>query len=341
MMIHLVGGFSGSGKTTAIKNACQTLKYKNITASVIEDDQVSVAEDKLPAQKNGISLPKVSGGCSSCSYERLVRQIEMLKKKSDPSVIFAECSGTCINLTNTLLKPLREYKEVEIAVVNISVFVDAEFLLLHFQGVDLPLGVEDKYIWEKHIHEAEILIVNKIDLLSDCELEALEIFAKDTFLSKQVYFLDSFDMYAIDKWIEMIGMPQVQKNKSEVSHDEPGLAFLDEEIEISAMNGCAVELTYGIMNNLALDLIRRKLHIDHFQFFLSFNGQSLKFGYKELPDEIVLGSKTFEKSDSVDLLINARVHISPDKLRHILFNVLNQYRSLEGVTIKEKFISYF
>ncbi|HBH85530.1 MAG TPA: hypothetical protein DDY34_17245 [Bacteroidales bacterium] len=39
MKIHLVGGFLGSGKTTAIANACKILSDKGSTTSVITNDQ--------------------------------------------------------------------------------------------------------------------------------------------------------------------------------------------------------------------------------------------------------------------------------------------------------------
>src|ERR1035437_8091385 len=105
MKIHLVGGSSGSGKTTAIENACKALSYKNIKASVIKDDQVDYVVDTRPAQKFGIPFAKVTGGCFCCNYNQLDFQIELLMKESNPIVIFAEYSGSCTNLIASLLKP--------------------------------------------------------------------------------------------------------------------------------------------------------------------------------------------------------------------------------------------
>jgi G3E family GTPase len=39
MKLHLIGGFLGSGKTTAITNASLLLKNKGILAGVITNDQ--------------------------------------------------------------------------------------------------------------------------------------------------------------------------------------------------------------------------------------------------------------------------------------------------------------
>jgi G3E family GTPase len=348
MKIHLVGGFTGSGKTTAINNACSILKYKKITSSILQDDQVDFVLDSNPVQRMGAPFARITGGCSCCNYNGLDKQIEKLRNESGPSVLFAEYSGTCTNLAASLLKPLKELRGAEIEAANFSTFVDAQLLLLYLHGEPIPLGAEHKYVWEKHLEEAEILVVNKTDLLSECELEALELFVEDHFPEKQVIFQDSFDLYSIENnWLELIGRPQAKENKvngadqGKESAGEAVPALLDEEIEMITTDGSAAELACDFMTRLAEDLVQRALKIAHFQFFLSFNGRSFNISYSALLDENASTAIHLEKSDSVDLIINARVHTSPGELRKILIDALNQFKSIEGVTVKEKFLSYF
>jgi G3E family GTPase len=347
MKIHLVGGFSGSGKTTAIASACKILADKNITVSIIKDDQVDYVVDTRPSQKFGVPFAKVTGGCFCCNYNQLDFQIDLLKKESNPLVVFAEYSGSCTNLITTLLKPLLEYKRVDIDMANFSTFVDAQLLLNHLQGAAMTLSVEGKYIWERHIQEAEILIVNKTDLLSKDDLEALRILVKDSYPSKQALFQNSLDKESINNWIETISKPQSHEqlplDYDQAKYNESGtnLAWLDEEIELITKDDSAVEFAYNLMNKLSANILHKKLLIEHLQFFLTFNDKTLKLSHTKILDEIARGSIISEKSNSVDLLVNASVHTSPDELRKILFEVLNQFKSLDGVTIKEKFISYF
>ena len=340
MKIHLVGGYSGSGKTTAINNACKILKDKNITTSILKDDQVAYVVDNRPAQKFGIPFAKVTGGCSCCNYNQLDFQINLLKKASDPSVIFAEYSGTCSNLIESLLNPLRDRKDAEIELANFSTFADANLLLMYTQGPDMPLSVENKYIWEKHIHESEILVVTKIDLLADNELETLKSLIKNRFPLKTVIYQNSLNEDSIENWIEIISKPQLNQNEINVA-GESVLALLDEEIEFITTDHSAVQLACDFMSKLADDIVQKMLPIEHLQYYLSFNGKSTKLSYATLPDKNIPGSITSEKSNSVDLLINARVHTTPEELRKILFELLKQFKSLEGVTLREKFISYF
>ena len=165
MKIHLVGGYSGSGKTTAIASACKILADKNISTSIIKDDQVGYVVDTSSSRKFGVPFAKVTGGCFCCNYNQLDFQLDSLMKESNPSVIFAEYSGSCTNLIGSLLKPLIASKKKEIELANFSTFVDAQLLLKYLEGSEMPLSVENKIIWGKHLLEAEILIVNRIDLL--------------------------------------------------------------------------------------------------------------------------------------------------------------------------------
>ena len=201
MKVHLVGGFTGSGKTTAIANACKILSENNIITSVFSDKEEEYFLADCP--KNNIddfgdsadsgdeTFARVTGGCFCCNYTQLDSHIDLLKKKSNQSSLFADYGGTCTNLISTLLKPLRDYKGAEIELANFSTFIDAKFLLLHLRRMRVPLSVESKYSWDRHLEESEILIINKIDLLSADDLEDLKRLAKDALSTKQLLFQNS------------------------------------------------------------------------------------------------------------------------------------------------------
>ena len=62
MKIHLVAGFLGSGKTTAIANAAKILSAENITTSVFTNDQGNYLVDSRFIEKSGIPYAEVTGG---------------------------------------------------------------------------------------------------------------------------------------------------------------------------------------------------------------------------------------------------------------------------------------
>lgn len=344
MKVHLVGGFTGSGKTTAIANACKILSEENIITSVFGDKEEEYFLADCPKNAfgdfgdSGAPYARVTGGCFCCNYTQLNSEIELLKKKSDQSALFADYGGTCTNLISTLLKPLRDYKGAEIEAANFSTFIDAKLLFLHLRGMRVPLSLESKYSWDKHLEEAEILIINKTDLLSADDLADLKRLAKDTLSSKQILFQNSLNSDSIRKWIELISTPQAPANNDVAEgHD---LAWLDEEIQIITQDDSAVKVAYDFMHKLSNDLVQRELSVEHLKFLLYGDDQPLKLNHTQFVNGHNGYPAEFQRSNTADLLVNARVQTSPTELRNYLFDILNQFKSLQGVTIQEKFISY-
>jgi G3E family GTPase len=348
LRLILVGGFLGSGKTTAIANACKILSDKGITTSVITNDQGDYLVDSRFIKNTGIPFAEVTGGCFCCNYNQLDSQISLLKRDFNPSVIFAEFVGSCTDLVATVLKPLLEYRSSDIEQVTFSSFVDAQLLLLHLQGKTLPFSLETNYIWEKQIEEAEILIVNKIDLLSISESEALILLMKDSYPSKQILFQNSLDGNSVSKWIEIIDNEKKGKAHKSIDIDyniygagEANLAWLDEEIEINSTTDSSVELAYDFISELSNEIVKKGLPIGHLKFHLSFNNQSIKISHTTILDKTIHEPKTLEKASKAHLLINARIQASPEDLRELLFDALDHLKSHEGVNVDEKFLSYF
>jgi G3E family GTPase len=207
--------------------------------------------------------------------------------------------------------------------------------------------METNYIWEKQIEEAEILIVNKIDLLSPFELESLQALIKGLYPTKQLLFQNSLDQNSVTHWVETIRKQQDTEHKTidvdyvKYGAGEANLAWLDEEIEIVTTNNTAVEVAYGFIKGLLDDILKKSLTIGHMKFYLSYNNQSSKISFTTVLDVSEQFPANFEKASTVNLLVNARIQTSSNELRDILFNNLHQMKSLDGVVINEKFLSYF
>jgi G3E family GTPase len=348
MKIHLVGGFLGSGKTTAIANSCKILSDKGITTSVITNDQGEYLVDSRFIKHSGISTSEVTGGCFCCNYNQLDTQINTLKNNNNPSAIFAEFVGSCTDLVATVLKPLIEYRGALNEQVTFSSFVDAKLFLMHLEGRKLPFNMETLYIWEKQIEEAEILVINKTDLLSSGEFIRLKDLTENRFPSKDVLFQNSLDNNSLQEWIDLIDKQSENKEHKSIEIDydiygkgEANLAWLDEEIEIITDNNSSVELAYNFINKVTEDIVMKNFTIGHLKYFLVFNDKSLKISHTTISDKPVSESPVYDKARSVDLLVNARIQTSPDELRKILFDNLNQLKSNPTVHVNEKFLSYF
>lgn len=122
MKIHLLSGFLGSGKTTAIQQACNELIKSGNSVGVITNDQGIRLVDGDFFEHLNIPNRQVVNGCFCCNYNDLDSSIQSLIKAYQPDIIFAESVGSCTDIVATVMKPLfNYYPETQI---TFSIFAD-------------------------------------------------------------------------------------------------------------------------------------------------------------------------------------------------------------------------
>ena len=173
MRIHLVGGFLGSGKTTAIINAAKLLMARGQRVGIVTNDQGRYLVDTAFVQLAGLPAVEVSGGCFCCNYDDFTARVDELANTIKPDVIFAESVGSCADLVATVIKPMLELRGTGSQPTSLSVFTDSRLLRLRLSGEELPFNDDVNYIFDQQIAEASLLVINKADLLPPAQREEL------------------------------------------------------------------------------------------------------------------------------------------------------------------------
>jgi len=346
MIIHFVGGFLGSGKTTAITNAAKQLLKENIITGVVTNDQGKYLVDSKFISMSEIANVEVTGGCFCCNYDELDKQINVLKNKINPAIIFAESVGSCTDLIATVVKPMNQYSKNDI--VTFSGFVDSQLLLRYLKGDELPFSVETNYIWEKQIEEAEILVINKFDLLDSTEINELVDLANLHFALKTLLFQNSLDEKSVQLWVETINKFNPEGNRKAIEVDykiygagEANLAWLDEGIKIKSITKSAVESAFAFIDDVTETIANLKLPIGHLKFFLTTREESAKISITTVMGNSWKSAVKLNESYDVQLMINARIQSSPAKVRSIISDAVKRLKINDNIQIEENDINYF
>jgi G3E family GTPase len=316
MLVHLVSGFLGSGKTTAIATACRLLMQKGNSIGVITNDQGIKLVDTSYFTSNAIANRQVTDGCFCCNYTALDEIIQSLINISNPDVIFAESVGSCTDLVATVMKPLQQFHPN----INVSVSVFADVRLLHMLFVEGKKLFADavQYIYQKQLEEAAIVVITKIDLAEEEIIAAVKTFFKKNYPGKTLVFIDGTNNEFTELWLKQLQLnsvtpPSLQINYDVYAEGEAKLAWLDEEIELYSSDSKAELAAIILCQRIYQKIQTEQLPIGHLKFMLN---HAFKISYTAASKPIL--PTTHQNSAIAKLLINARVQTAPENLQQIV-----------------------
>src|SRR5437879_1387696 len=162
----MIGGFLGAGKTTAILQLARRLTSRGLRVGLITNDQSIGLVDTAVLENGEFQVEEITGGCFCCRFNSLVEASDRLSQSTRPDVFIAEPVGSCTDLIAAVSFPLRKIYGEEYCVAPLSVLVDsirAERILGLQEGNGFSPKV--RYVYGKQLEEAEIIVINKCDLL--------------------------------------------------------------------------------------------------------------------------------------------------------------------------------
>ena len=170
----IIGGFLGSGKTTAVGKLARHLSEQGLRVGLLTNDQGRNLVDTAMLRCQGFATEEIPGGCFCCRFDALVEATEQLTQESRSEVFIAEAVGSCTDLIATVAYPLRRLYGKQLTVAPVSVLVDP-IRALRALGLEKGGSFTEKvlYIYRKQLEEADLIVINKCDLLDKARLESL------------------------------------------------------------------------------------------------------------------------------------------------------------------------
>lgn len=346
MKLFLVGGFLGSGKTTAIHQAISYLRLSGKKAGIITNDQGTQQVDTRYSRFQNIPVEEVSGGCFCCNLHDLDKNFQSLQAQQ-LDAIFAESVGSCTDLIATVVNPLLKLNHYRLDII-LSVFADIQVLLTWLKGDKNIFHNNVNYIYGKQLQEAEIIVINKIDLLTDEQLRSAKQLIEKKYINKAILYQNSFELESISKWVNSIFEYQNPTLRSTLQLDyhkyaagEAEMAWLDEEIGILSEDKNAIAIGILFINMVYAKIIELGYPIGHLKFLLDDGQRQQKISYISIMQPEIKQKNKQTKTDRVVILINARVQTEPALLCKIVSGAILELECSTGCKIIEGKISSF
>jgi Ni2+-binding GTPase involved in maturation of urease and hydrogenase len=335
MELHLIGGFLGSGKTTAIIHAAKALMDQGKTVGVVTNDQGKYLVDTAFFRLADIPAVEVTGGCFCCNYDDLDSRLTQVIERTHPDVIFAESVGSCADVVATVVRPLMELHPDGAKPSSFSVFTDGRLLRRYLLGEEMPFSRDVVYIFEKQIEEAGLVVINKIDLLSPMALEETQALMNERFPNKAPLPQDSRSIGGIKPWLDRIqsgaagtGQAGLEIDYARYGAGEARLAWLDMQVQVGFAPGEGQQALRRIITGVVEALHRKGAGIGHLKWIVqeTLSDGAGAFGekisipaYEEPGWEMHIPAPA---GDTVLLLINVRVEMPAEALRGLIHEQL-------------------
>ena len=201
----MIGGFLGAGKTTSVVRLAERLTKQGLHVGLITNDQGSELVDTAMLRSRGFATEEIPGGCFCCRFNSLVDAANKLTAATRPDVFIAEPVGSCTDLVATVTYPLRRIYGDNFFIAPLSVLVDPIRALRIF-GLEEGGKFSEKvlYIYRKQLEEADIIVINKCDLLDASKRQMLRGELAAQFPRAEIFEVSARSGAGLGSWFDRI-----------------------------------------------------------------------------------------------------------------------------------------
>lgn len=166
MKVLIIGGFLGSGKTTALMRLAQYVVNKNagdrtsaqFPVVILENEVSNTGIDNRLLSRSGLKVREMLSGCICCSSSaQLAEQVQAIKEEYAPQWLFIEATGLA-------------YPDSVWKILQTELQIDARILTLIDAGRWMRLVKAMPQFAAAQTKKADLVIINKIDLVTGQQL---------------------------------------------------------------------------------------------------------------------------------------------------------------------------
>lgn len=184
-MAYVLSGFLGAGKTSLLRHILDQLQWTSDTESsqpnpsntvVLINEFGQLGLDGRLVEKDGLNLYELNSGCICCTlHDELGRTLEKILQQCAPQHILIEASGVADPLN--IARNIAEFPSSRLRLAKCVSLLDSRMWSRR-----AALG----RLFQSQLAEADLLVLNKTDLLPPEKLDALVQTLKSTFPKVQI-----------------------------------------------------------------------------------------------------------------------------------------------------------
>lgn len=333
----IVGGFLGAGKTTLLAQSARRFTDQGFKVGLITNDQGTNLVDTALLKHQGFPVAEVAGSCFCCAFNDLLQAVTQIQNAIQPDIIFAEPVGSCTDLQATVIRPLNQLFPGKFEVAPLSIVVDAARTVQN-------LSPNVAYLFERQISEAEVILLNKVDLIDDESLRQRERKLQTQFPHIRTFAISANRGTGVNDWEHFL-TGRISANDFELDIDyvryaeaEAELVWLNTQGSVHASRPFFpriwVAQLFAVLEKVLhpdpIAHIKAKITtpVSTFKVSLTGNGTELSWDI-DIPDQPV---------EQLDFILNARVDT---QTAHLQQSVLHSIEASRPDPLSRYYLTHF
>jgi G3E family GTPase len=196
---------------------------------------------------------------------------------------------------------------------------------------------EVAYIFRKQLEEADIIVLNKVDTLTDEEAERLVNALKALQPDKPILKVSALRGDGVDEWLQLLmsDAPAGSHILRDLDYDiyakgEAVLGWLNATVQVRGdPTFDARKFAEALMAELQRAIATRNAEVAHLKFLLTANGQHLRGHWTKVDASPEIIGALGEVAEGT-LVLNARIGIDPSTLGGIAVQAINKAAKMVG-----------
>lgn len=315
----MVGGYLGAGKTTTLGLIGRRLAAAGHRVAVLTNDPV----DTNVAEQGGLPVREVTGGCFCARFGELVKRCDELLDALSPDVLLAEPVGSFADLSATVLQPLKRYYGDDFELAPYTVLADAERIDSLLDGPEAASAIG--YLYRKQMEEADLLLLNKADLLSPEQIEQALSRLRSAFAATPLRAVSALTGAGIDEWWDdLANGPRAGWGILDIDYDtyaeaEAALGWIETGVTLTGEQPFE---PVAFANTWLLDLrhqvVRQAAELGHVKVLIQSPTGATRVSLTHTAGQPAADVAELPPASTAELMLTARAVLPPDELERLV-----------------------
>lgn len=353
----VTSGFLGAGKTTAMIAFANSINRRGIgNAAILANDLgASNIVDADFTATTDIITTRISGNCICYQHENLVDKLHQLMSMG-ADVIFSDIPGCGIGALDHVYLELEANEPGEFDLMPLTCIVDPERIkMIMPDQVNINLPEEMTFLLKAQMAEADLIVLNKTDILISDEINEKTAFIKSLCPDTAVMTMSALTGEGVDEVVDYILKTSANAKHREIGYGseefmaaESKLSWYNRRVFMEQKNGQDIdfnEVIEYIFEGIRSGLKYNNCNVPHLKMFAADSEDELTDFFKAsligVDYEIEYARKLDRNYNALSLVINARAAADSQIMADIVEDSIDAAATKFNLDTRTYFIETF